>query len=124
MFTDVALIPSRRGLTCLAPVHLRGVRDSDTGDVTIRWVRQTRIGGDGWEPVEVPLGEASEAYRLEVRDGEATVRTFDVGTPSAVYAAADQIADFGDLPEEISIAVAQMSATEGAGFAAMSQLHV
>jgi hypothetical protein len=123
-FADVPLIPSRRGLRCLAPVHLQGARDQDSGGVEFRWIRQTRIGGDGWEQVEVPLGEAAEAYRLEVRNGATVVRTIDVGAPNASYSAADQIADFGDLPDTITVAVAQISATEGAGTAESRTLQL
>jgi hypothetical protein len=123
-FVDVPLMPSRRGLMCLAPVHLTGIRDAATGDVTFAWVRQTRIGGDAWEPVEVPLGETSEAYRVAIRDGAATLRTLAAAAPSVIYAAADQLADFGELPAEISIVVSQVSPTEGIGLAATSVLHV
>ena len=114
VFVDVPLIAGRRGLRSPAPVHLRAARDAG-GDVTLRWIRQTRLGGDAWEPVEVPLGEAAEAYRVTVLDGEAAVRNFNVASPFAVYAAAEQVADFGALPDEISVAIAQVSATEGAG---------
>ena len=54
LFVDVPLSPARRGLTCLAPVRLRAVRDVGSGDIAISWIRQTRTGGDAWEPVEVP----------------------------------------------------------------------
>jgi hypothetical protein len=124
VFTDVALGSSRRGLKCLAPVHLSAMRDSGTGDVTIRWVRQTRIGGDSWAPVEVPLGETSEAYTIAIRDGLTTVRTLASSTPSVTYSSADQGADFGTLPADISIAICQISPTEGPGLAATRVIHV
>jgi hypothetical protein len=100
------------------------LRDTGSGDVAIRWVRQTRIGGDAWDPVEVPLGEAAEAYAVAIRDGGTTLRTFNVATPEVIYAGADQMADFGTLPAEISIAVSQVSATEGPGLTALSGIHV
>lgn len=117
VFVDVALVGERRGLLPLAPVHLRAARDGG-GDVTLTWVRQTRTGGDAWAPLEVPLGEAAEAYRVTVLDGETAVRSFDVASAFALYAAAEQVADFGEMPAEIAFAVAQLSATEGAGVAA------
>ena len=86
------------------------------------WVRQTRIGGDPWEPVEVPLGETSEAYEVSILDGDTVVRSLASGGPSAVYSAADQVDDFGSLPSEISLRVRQMSPTEGAGLAAEAVL--
>ncbi len=118
VFVDIMLTPARRGLTCLPPVHLGAVRDATTGDVTIAWIRQTRIGGDAWEPVEVPLAETSEAYQVEILDGGEPVRTFIVATPSVVYDAADQAADFGSPPSELSIRASQVSPTEGPGLAA------
>ena len=124
VFTDVMVGASRRGLKCLAPVHLRGVRDAGTGDVTITWVRQTRLGGDQWQPVEVPLGEASEAYLVSILDGQDTVRTLSATAPSAVYSAADQTTDFGTPPSDISIAISQVSPTEGPGLAATGLIHV
>jgi hypothetical protein len=83
--------------------------------VTVYWVRQTRIGGDAWEPVEVPLGEAGEAYRVEILDGSAVVRSVTRSSPTLVYAAAEQIADFGALPDAIGVRVRQVSATDGPG---------
>jgi hypothetical protein len=124
VFTDTALVAARRGLDCLAPVHLHATRDADTGDVTFGWVRQTRIGGDAWEPVEVPLGESGEAYAVTILDGDDPVRTIDAVTPAATYSAADQIADFGELPDEISVAISQVSQTEGAGLSATRSLIV
>ncbi|MGI8724526.1 MAG: hypothetical protein ACR2J1_04025 [Methyloceanibacter sp.] len=46
----------------LSPVHLRGKRDPSTTDCTFLWMRRTRIGGDSWQSVEVPLGEDVEAW--------------------------------------------------------------
>ncbi len=102
IFVDVALGPCRRGLACRPPVHLTATRDQTSGDVAFSWVRQTRIDGDGWDQVEVPLGETSEAYQVSIFDGVTLVRTISVTAPSATYASADQTADFGDLPSDIS----------------------
>jgi hypothetical protein len=55
---------------------------------------------------------------------QGTLRAFNVATPEVIYAAADQMADFGTLPAEISIAVSQVSATEGPGLTALSGIHV
>jgi hypothetical protein len=117
LFVDIGLTPARRGLKCLPPVQIRAARDAGSGDVSIAWVRQTRTGGDAWEPVEVPLGEASEAYRVDILDGDLVVRTVAILTPTLTYAAAEQAADFGTLPEAISVRVRQVSATEGPGSA-------
>jgi len=118
LFVDVPLSPARRALVCLAPVRLGARRDAGSGDVAIAWVRQTRTGGDPWEPVDVPLGEASEAYRIDILDGVTVVRSVTTLVPSLIYAAAEQTADFGSLPGEIGVRVRQVSATEGPGIPA------
>jgi hypothetical protein len=115
LFVDIGLTPARRGLRCLPPVRLTARRDAGSGDVAIAWARQTRIGGDAWEPVEVPLGEASEAYRVEILDGGLVVRTVTTLAPTLIYTAAEQTADFGALPDAVGVRVRQVSATDGPG---------
>lgn len=122
VFVDVPLGSCRRGLACRPPVHLAAAR-AGNGDVTLRWLRQTRIGGDGWEPVEVPLGEAGEAYVVDIFDGATLRRSLAVGAPLAIYAAADQIADFGALPADLAVCVRQVSPTEGPGLATSAEIH-
>ena len=124
LFVDLPLASSRRGLRCLPPVHVSANRDPTTHDIAIEWIRQTRIGGDAWEPVEVPLGEASESYAVTIGDGMTAFRTLMVATPAATYAAADQVADFGSLPSAITLSISQVSPTEGPGLAAAGEFHV
>ncbi|MFG1263176.1 MULTISPECIES: baseplate multidomain protein megatron [Xanthobacter] len=113
--TEVAATISGRALTPLSPVHVRG-RRTEAG-VAFSFIRRTRIAGDGWEAVEVPLGEASEAYRLDILDGETVRRSFTLASPETLYAAADEIADFGAPQGELTVRVAQLSASVGAGAA-------
>ncbi|WP_207903843.1 baseplate multidomain protein megatron, partial [Tepidamorphus gemmatus] len=119
-YLETTFTMTGRGRRPLAPVHLRGRRDHATGDWTLSWIRQTRIGGDSWDQTEVPLGEASEAYRLEILDpgDDSVVRTLDLASPSYLYTAAQQTADFGTPIWNVKIRVAQMSATYGAGMPA------
>ena len=95
------------------PVHIRG-RRLTSGDVALTWVRRGRLEGDAWQG-EVPLGEATESYRVEVLDGPIVKRTWEVASPAAIYAAADQIADFGAPPATLAIRVAQLSQRYGVG---------
>src|SRR5690606_38597573 len=103
-----------RGRRPLSPVHVRGRREG-SGDVSLSWVRRTRIGGDGWAQSEVPLGEASERYEIDVFSGAIRARTMASSSPSIGYPASQQIADFGALPSALDIAVHQMSAGFGRG---------
>ena len=52
------------------------------------------------------------------------LRTLSVSTPSALYAAADEIADFGAPQTSLSVSVAQISATVGRGFPAAAVLEL
>jgi hypothetical protein len=111
----LAVTPQATALMPLAPVHVRAKRDG--GGVTFSWTRRTRIDGDSWVG-EVPLGEASEQYALDILSGGSVVRTLSATAPSVLYAAADEIADFGAPQGALHVRVAQVSATVGRGFAA------
>ncbi len=113
--TELTVTPAGVGLTPLAPVRLRAERDAASGAVTLRWTRRTRIAGDDFAAVEVPLDEASEVYELRIHDGTAVRRAVTVTAPEAVYSAVEQVADFGALPARLDVSVRQMSATLGAG---------
>jgi hypothetical protein len=118
----LAVTPQPVALQPLSPVHLRARRDAS--GVTITWIRRTRIDGDGWSG-EVPLGEESERYALDIlSSGGAVVRTLTATTPSALYAGADEFADFGAAQSTLHVRVAQVSATVGRGTAAAVTLTV
>lgn len=102
-----------RGRKPLSPVHIRGTRHE--GGLDITWVRRTRAGGDSWEIADVPLGETSESYEVDIMDGETVVRTLAALTPSVTYAAASQVADFGALPASVTCRVFQVSESMGRG---------
>ena len=102
-----------RALLPLAPVHARAKRSG--AGVELSWTRRTRANGDSWDLLEVPLGEGSEAYRVEVMNGGIVVRTLASAVPSVTYAAADEIADFGAAQALLDLRIAQLSASVGAG---------
>ena len=97
----------------LSPVHIRGVRAA--GDLSLTWIRRTRSGGDSWATLDVPLAEDSERYEIDILDGTAVKRTLTAATPSVVYSAADQAADFGVPQANVRVRVCQISATYGRG---------
>ena len=100
------------GLRPYAPAHLRAVRDAD-GALDINWVRRTRVNGDGWNTVEVPLGEDSEAYLLRISKDGVVLREEMLIAPTFSYSSGAQ-ADDGAIGG-FQIEVAQISATYGAG---------
>jgi hypothetical protein len=111
--------PGATALKPLRPVHLRA-RRTGTG-VAFEWIRRARFDADSWTG-EPPLGEAGEAYVLDILDGTDVVRTIEVTAPAALYASADELADFGTAQSSLHVRIAQISATVGRGFAAEAVL--
>lgn len=113
-----------RGLYPLSPVRLAARRDPATGSVAISWIRRTRIGGDVFSSGEVQLGEASEAYRVEILSGSTVLRTIETTSPAATYSASAQTADFGALPAALDVVVRQISAVVGPGLPARATFNL
>lgn len=111
-FTTLTVAGGLRAMTPLAPAHLR-MRRLDDG-FRFTWIRRGRLDADAWEPMEIPLGEETEAYAVEVAlPGGSAVRTATVSHPSWTYAAADMAADFGGMPAEIEVTVRQQGGLPG-----------
>jgi hypothetical protein len=94
--TTKTVTPVGRDLMPYAPVQI-AASGSWGGDVTITWVRRTRVGGemvDGGD--DVPLAEDTEAYEVDILgtvDGP-VLRTLEVTEPEATYTSADQTTDW------------------------------
>ena len=114
--------PTSLALRPLAPVRLAAMRRPE--GVRIGWIRRTRRDGDNWNLVEIPLAEEREAYEVDILKAGAAIRTLRAGEPTALYAAADEIADFGAPQPTLAIAVSQVSATTGRGRAASATLAI
>lgn len=109
------------GLKPYAGVHLGGGRDA-AGNLTINWDRRTRVRGRWRDNVDVPVGEDTEEYEIDVYDGpgyNTVVRTIETTSSTASYTAADQLTDFGaSAPNEPTyLKIYQMSADVGRGYA-------
>ncbi len=66
----------------------------------------------------MPLGEEIEAYEVEILDGATVKRVLSTATPSAVYTAAQQTADWGaplGPGDSVTIRIYQLSALVGRG---------
>src|SRR5690606_5812234 len=119
-FTEESVTIMGKGLRPLSPVHVRAEWQDD-GDIHLSWIRRTRVGGDAWGPADVPLGEETEAYEVEILDGSGgdVVRTVTgLGAPAWLYTATDQATDFGApvaYPDTLTVRVFQLSATFGRG---------
>jgi hypothetical protein len=99
------------GLRPYRPAHLRA--ESGPLGTTFRWVRRTRIDGDGWDGYEVPLGEDAETYLLRVSLGGTLVREVQTTAPEWHYDATLQAADA--VTGGYDVSVAQISARFGPG---------
>ncbi|MEM9434920.1 MAG: glycoside hydrolase/phage tail family protein [Pseudomonadota bacterium] len=107
------------GLRPYAPAQLTVLRDAT--DLMITWIRRTRIDGDSWSSVEVPLGEDSEAYLLRVSKSGSVLREVTLGTADWTYSEAQRTADGALAPFEIE--VAQISQSYGPGAFARIEIN-
>ena len=112
--------PHATALKPLTPVHVKAVRGA--GGVLFSWIRRTRSEGDTWVG-EVPLGEDSEQYAVDILAGVNVVRTLTASTPTALYNAADELTDFGAVQATLHVHITQISATVGRGFSADAILN-
>lgn len=118
---EIIFANTGNGLRPFAPVNLKAVRDPVSGDITLLWIRRTRVGGDSWLN-EVPLGEETEEYDVLILDGANVLRTIRVTSQGIrvtsqgmLYTAAQQVADFGAPPASLAWRVAQVSRAYGRG---------
>lgn len=101
-----------------SPAHVQGER-SGGGDLSLRWVRRTRLDGNWQDRVDVPLHEVAEAYEVDILNGAAVVRTLPgLTVPAAGYSAAQQAEDFGSAQGAVRVRVYQISGLIGRGYAA------
>ncbi len=103
-------------LRCFAPVHIAGSRDA-SGNLVLSWIRRTRWNGEWFDGIDAPLFEDEESYQIDILNGEEVVRTLTASTTSAAYSAVEQEEDFGATQASLSVAVYQMNATIGRGYA-------
>lgn len=109
-----------------SPVNVRGIRASN--DWTIDWDRRTRLAAElPTAGVDVPLGESSELYDVEICSSATfatVVRTYtNVTSATRIYPSADQVTDFGSNQATIHVRVFQKSATVGRGYPVTRSLN-
>ena len=117
--TGVSYVYHGNSLKPYSPVHIKGVRDSGTGDLTISWIRRTRRNNDWNDFTDVPLNEEFEKYEVDILDNSSqVVRTTEVSdSANIVYSSANQIADFGSNQSVVKVNIYQISARIGRGIA-------
>lgn len=126
-FADASVIeftamPGPKALMPLSPVRATATRTA--AGVVVSFVRRGRREADAWEPLDIPLGEDSETYGLDILRAGAVVRQLNGTAPSILYPAAAELSDFGAPQSSLAIALRQMSARVGAGFVRQATLTV
>ncbi|WP_367648640.1 phage tail protein [Ruegeria arenilitoris] len=99
------------GLRPYAPAHLKVVSKTDADSFS--WVRRTRVDGDDWGGLDVPLGEETEAYLVRVRSNGVLLREETTATPIWSYSETAKAAD--GVSGTYVVEVAQVSAIFGPG---------
>jgi len=119
--TPQTFIDTGETLRPYSPTNIYGASDG-SGNVTINWTRRTRIGGQWADFTDVPLSESSESYVLQIWNSTFTVCARVVGgnqsnpasgpatitSPTFVYTAAMQTADFGQNEQHIYVSIGQL----------------
>ena len=102
-----------------SPVHVAGARDG-SNNLTLSWVRRTRLQVPGLGLGPVPLGELTEAYSIDIYSGASVVRTISATTPAASYTAAEQTTDGLTPGNPVTLRIYQLSDVRGRGFPAVA----
>lgn len=106
------------GLKPYSPVFTAGYREAGTNDWKIIWVRRGRLDNNWRDSVDVPLGETTESYSIDIYNAAGTLvlRTLTSVVQSLTYTSAQQVTDFGSSQAAIKVQIYQVSATVGRGF--------
>jgi hypothetical protein len=115
-----SLTVALRAFMPLSPEHIRGDRDV-SDNLTITWMRRTRIDGDGaWMSGQAtPLGEETESYEIDILgpDSSGVVkRTITATSETASYTAAQQTEDGYTPGDDVDLIIYQISARVGRGY--------
>jgi Putative phage tail protein len=108
-------------LVCFSPENPAAQYDT-AGNVVISWIRRSRLGQTLMSGVDIPLGEATESFSIDILElhspgsPEIVLRTLTSSICSVIYTRADFEADSGSpLPSTIKVAIYQLSAITGRG---------
>lgn len=102
-----------------SPVQVSGGRDS-LGNANLRWIRRSRINASWNNFTDIPIGESSEIYSIDILNNLGIIkRTINnITTNNYNYTKEQQIEDFGTIQNNIYFKVYQVSSTVGRGYPA------
>ncbi|MEN0002052.1 MAG: glycoside hydrolase TIM-barrel-like domain-containing protein [Pseudomonadota bacterium] len=113
--------PGVRARLPLAPVHLRVAR-TDAGGITATWIRRSRRGGDDWAALDIPLGEETELYAVQIASAAASMMA--QVAQSEIEITVDELLTAGiNSTDPVEITVAQISAAVGPGLPVSTRLE-
>jgi hypothetical protein len=113
-YVSFTSVPGSKALMPYAPVRLRAERRSE--GVRFSFLRRARLNGDNWELADLPLGEASEAYELQIWRNGSVVRSLTSTITQIDYPTALELTDFGSAQRSFDLSLFQKSGTVGRGF--------
>lgn len=121
-YVQATVAATGRALMPYAPARPRAQRTND--GVVISFVRRGRIDADAWEPVDIPLGETSEAYEIAISLPASGSRVLASPATSVLYPANIELADFGAPQTALSVEIFQISSKVGRGFSLAATLII
>ncbi len=121
-YVAVSATATSKAFMPYAPVRPRAVVNPQ--GISISFLRRGRVDSDAWEPVDIPLGEDVEAYRIEIARPSGGPRMLTATTTSVLYASADVIADFGAQPAALDLTIQQLSAVVGPGLPLVARVFI
>ena len=87
---------------------------TDSGDIVITWKRRSRLESSYWTTgVQIPLGEDTESYEIDILAGSTVLRTLTSTSQTVTYTSAQQTTDSNAADSAI---IYQISATVGRGY--------
>jgi hypothetical protein len=121
-YIQATFTPTRKALMPCAPTNARARRTPD--GVVVSFIRRGRLDADPWEPIDIPLGEANEAYEIDVALPSNGNRLLAAKAPQVLYPVSVELADFGAAQSALSLCIYQISARVGRGFPLHATLMV
>jgi hypothetical protein len=98
-----------------SPVQAKASRDGGQ-NITLTWIRRSRLGQELPSGADIPLGEVTELYSIDVlTSGGSLKRTLVSTTPEVTYTATDQTTDFGSPQASVRFGIYQISNQVGRG---------
>ena len=73
------------------------IRDSNEDGVSVNWIRRTRIGGDNWGGLDVPLGEDISLFRVQAFENGKIIETVETENTFAILQS--QTADYLEISQ-------------------------